>query len=272
MSIWGFSAKLKKEIAMVDRIPKVIVPEKERKKRIYFSKKSCGLVLFFIIIILILYVLFFSSIFKVKNVEVRGNNLVNGDNIKKLVEFSLGRENNIFLFDDTNLEKIIKENFSLIQELSIQKGLPDTLRILIIERHPVIFWESGGKRYYVDNNGYAYMEAPTDAKDEIVVVYDKQNLPINPGQKVVSKNFISFLEAIRKNMKNIAGLDYDKFEVYETTFDLSVLTKNGFVVFFDTLKSPEEGLDNLRRVILHLQGKKPKAYIDLRVEGWAYYK
>ena len=30
--------------------------------------------------------------------------------------------------------------------------------------------------------------------------------------------------------------------------------------------------DDLRRVLAHLNGSKPKEYIDLRVEGWAYYK
>lgn len=258
---------------MVDRIPKIIVPDKEKKERNFqLTKKSCGLILFFIIIILILYILFFSSVFKVKNIEVKGDNLVEGEKVKKLVEFALGNENNILLFDDTSLESTIKENFSLIQSLSIQKGVPDTLRILIIERKPIIFWETIGKRYYVDGVGFAYMEAPADAKESIITVYDAQNLPVDLGQKVVSRNFISFLDSIKINFKNITGLDYERFEVYETTFDLRVLTKSGFSVFFDTIRSPEEGLDDLRRVMLHLQGKKPREYIDLRVQGWAYYK
>jgi len=258
---------------MVEKIPKIIVPSKgEKKNSIKLSKKSCGLILFFLIIILVLYLLFFSSVFKVKNVEIKGDNLIEGEKVKKLVEFALGNENNILLFDDSSLEDTIKENFSLIQSLTIQKGLPDTLRILIIEKNPVVFWEASGKRYYVDSSGFAYMEARADAKDAIITVYDQQNLPVEPGQRVVSKNFISFLEQVKTNFKKITGLNYDRFEVYETTFDLVVLTKNGFKVFFDTNRSPEEGLDDLRRVILHLQGKKPKEYIDLRVEGWAYYK
>jgi len=257
---------------MVQRIPKIIIAEDEKKRDFHFNKKIFYLILIFIILMFLVYGIFFSSFFKVKNIDLKGTNLVEGEKVKKVVEFALNDQNNIFLYDSSMITKKIKENFPLISEVQIQKGIPDTIRVLVVERKPVIVWQTGEKKYLVDKEGFSYLEADSNNSKDLPVIIDSQNIPIKLSDKVASRNFIDFLRETIEKFTPRTGLKISELKINDTTFDLVVVTSDGFVVLFDTTRSSETELDDLHRVMSHLNGAKPKEYIDLRVEGWAYYK
>ena len=256
----------------MDRLPKIIVPEDEKKQEFHFNKKIFYLILIIIAVLFIIYGLFFSSFFEVKNIDLKGTNLVDGDQLKKVITYALNEEDNIFLYQSSDISAKIKDNFPLVSEVSIQKGLPDTIRVIIIERQPVIIWQTADKKYLVDKEGYGYLEADANNAKDLPVIIDRQNLPLELSDKVASRNFIDFVRETIEKFEARSMLNIKELRINETTFDLEVLTNEGFVVLFDTTRSVETELDDLRRVMAHLNGVKPKEYIDLRVEGWAYYK
>ncbi|MCX6811333.1 MAG: FtsQ-type POTRA domain-containing protein [Candidatus Berkelbacteria bacterium] len=257
---------------MVERIPKIIVPAEEKKPGFRFSLKTFYLILIIVAIILIAYGLFFSSFFKVKNIDLKGANLVDGEKVKKVVMFAINEESNIFLYNSKYITDKIKENFPLISEVQIQKGIPDTIRVLIIERKPVIVWQTADKKYLVDKDGYAYLEADANNSKDLPIVIDSQNIPVKLSTRIASRNFLDFVREMIDKFTPRTKLKIKELRINETTFDLKVLTTDGYAVYFDTTRSAETELDDLRRVLAHLNGSKPKEYIDLRVEGWAYYK
>lgn len=257
---------------MVERIPKIIPVKEEKKSEFHFSKKAFYVILIVIIIIFLIYGLFFSSFFKVKNIDLKGANLVDGEKVKKVVMFALNEQNNIFLYNSADIADKIKENFPLISEVQIQKGIPDTIRILVIERKPVIVWQTGNFKYLVDKDGLSYLEADANNSKDLTVIIDSQNLPVKLSDKVASRNFIEFVRETTEKFTARSNLKIKELKINDTTFDLYAVTNDGFAVIFDTTRSCENQLDDLRRVMVHLNGAKPKEYIDLRVEGWAYYK
>ncbi|TSC92203.1 MAG: cell division protein FtsQ [Candidatus Berkelbacteria bacterium Licking1014_96] len=257
---------------MVERIPKIIVPAEEKKPSFRFSWRIFYLILIIMAILFLIYGLFFSSFFKVKNIDLKGANLVDGDQLKKVITYALNEEDNIFLYRSADISAKIKENFPLVSEVNIQKGLPDTIRVIIIERQPVIVWQTADKKYLVDKEGYAYLEADANNAKDLPVIIDSANLPVVLSKKVASKNFLDFIKEIIEKFTPRSNLKIKELRIRDTTFDLDVLTTDGFIVLFDTTRSAETELDDLRRVMNHLNGAKPKEYIDLRVEGWAYYK
>lgn len=257
---------------MVQRIPKIITVKEEKKSNFHFSKRYFWIILIVVVLIFLIYGLFFSSFFKIKNVDVKGANLVDGEKVKKVVMFALNEQSNIFLYDSNNIAEKINQNFPLISEVQIQKGIPDTIRILLIERKPVIVWQAGTSKYLVDKDGYAYLEADANNSKDLATLIDSQNLPIKLSDKIASRNFIEFTLEIIEKFRPRSNLTIKEIRINDTTFDLYVVTEDGFAVIFDTTRSAETQLDDLRRVMVHLNGAKPKEYIDLRIEGWAYYK
>lgn len=257
---------------MIQKIPKIIVPEEGKKSTFRFSLRTFYFVLIVIIIIFVLYGLFFSSFFKVKNIDVKGANLIDGEKVKKVVIFALNEEPNIFLYNSKNIEDKIKENFPLISEVHIQKGIPDTMRIMIFERKPVVVWQTGNKKYLVDKDGVAYLEADANNSKDLPIIVDSQNIPVRVSSKILSRMFLDFIRAMVEKFTPRSNLKIKEIKISETTFDLTIVTTEGYAIYFDTTRDVETELDDLRRVLNHLQGTKPKEYIDLRVEGWAYYK
>src|SRR3972149_9339523 len=183
----------------MQRLPKIIKIEEEKKAEFRFNKKFFYLILIFIAVIFITYGLFFSSFFEVKNIDLKGTNLVDGDKVKKVITYALNEEDNVFLYHSSNIAAKIRENFPLIAEVKIQKGIPDTIRVIVEERKPAVVWQSGDKKYLVDKDGYAYLEADANNSKDLPVVIDSKNLPVQMSDKVVSSKFIDFfLEIVGK--------------------------------------------------------------------------
>jgi hypothetical protein len=102
-------------------------------------------------------------------------------------------------------------------------------------------------------------------------VIDKKNFSVSPGKKLVSPNFIAFIVNINQGFFNAVNIKPLDFEVDETTFDVVLRTEAGFYVKLNSLRSSKKQLENLKLVLVN---KRPeiKEYVDIRIDGWAYYK
>lgn len=219
---------------------------------------------FYILLIgILIYAVFFSSIFKVKNVEIQN---VKSVEISDYLKRTLIGKNILLLRTGAYLDKLT-EQFPVLQEAEIVRGLPSTIKISISERRQVLIWCSD-KCYEIDSNGYAYqaIERPLDR----VAVIDKMGTPFKIGEKVVAKEFINFfistLDSIEAN-----GLKVSEAEVGETTFKVDFKTTEGWKIILDPTESLKNQMSALKQV-LEKNRADIKEYVDLRVEGLAYIK
>ena len=102
-------------------------------------------------------------------------------------------------------------------------------------------------------------------------VSDQKNLEVKIGDQIVSSSFISFAKNISDKFFEYTNIKISGFQVPETTFDLYVYTEAGFYVKFDTTRSADRQLSDLKNIIITYRDSIHE-YVDVRINGWAYYK
>lgn len=215
------------------------------------------------------YIIYLSPVFKVKEVVISGNEYVtNGD---VLISAPLG--SNIFKLKTVEVENNIKSRLPAIKEVKVYKGIPNALKIVVEEHKGALTWQSGINYYLVSESGIVYRDITSDLTTYVDYpkVNDNRSLPVKISSRIVSRTFIEFVQRIHSQVKTEANLDPDYFVIDETTVDVVLLTKNGLHIKFDSLRSADKQLSDLKLVLMEKR-QEISEYIDLRVNGWAYYK
>lgn len=217
----------------------------------------------------LVYVTFFSNIFSIKEVIVSGNSSIPSEEITKYSPLG----NNILFEKTIQMEDNILKNIPEINNVKIYKGIPNALKIIVEENSPVMIWVSESKKYLINDSGYAYkgISDSDTIPENLPVVYDNKNVKFTIPCRITTQKYVTFVNFINDNIKNETNIDPDTFFVEETTVDLNLKTKNGYFIKFDTLRSPEQQIKNLKLVLIDKKNDI-KEYVDLRVNGWAYYK
>ncbi len=236
-------------------------------KFVFFIGLISGLIYFFI----------YSNFFNISKLIIEETNFVDRDEIEEIAYQHLTKENkNIWQFDGYQLEKEIKNTFPLVGEVIIQKGVPDTLRIKIKEREPALIWDSGEKKYLIDQEGFAfsklvdYQEKKEQFLADLLTVNDKSQLPVEVGQKLVSSHWVDFIGAIDNKLIEDLKLPAQEYFITETAFDLNVVSPRGRILV-DTNRSAEEQISALEIALENIDQENFE-YVDLRISGWVYYQ
>ena len=215
------------------------------------------------------YLFFLSNVFTIKAIFVEGEKQVQKDDIKKIAEGFLGQDTNIFLFRTGKVREKILSQIPEISDLRIYRGLPNALKIIVVEREGVLIWETGGESYVVDEQGTAFKKA--EGKEDLPKIIDANNVPIRVGDKILTTQFSEFARVIARDFKSKTGLGIKSLEIIESTFELHIVTEKGFKILFDTSRPADIQLEVLAKILPKISDQV-KEYIDLRVEGWAYYR
>lgn len=213
-----------------------------------------------------LYFIFVSPLFKLKQILVEGNKSIPVEDIEK--HFDLGA--NVLLFSTKNAENGLIDTYPQIQNVQIFKGIPDAVKVVIYEKEFKAVWETKGIKYYLSSHGEITKQVGED-KTDLPLIIDKQNFSVKPNEQIVSPNFIAFITNISENLNKEAGINPNHYEVTETTFDVNLYTDAGFYVKLNSLRSSKKQLENLKKVLTEKRADIHE-YVDLRIDGWAYYK
>lgn len=245
---------------------------------LFFSGIMGGLVYFFV----------FSQFFKVNEIIVKGNRHIAAaslieisDNFLMSPKFLFLKNDNINFIDVKDIGQKIQNEFYRIDSISIKKNYPNKLVLNVKEREVAEILCSGeeaGSDYFncflIDKNGLAFEKAADSKGFLILRILDKRGTKIEIGQKVLNTELIEFTKQITNNFKKAANYNI-KLLVLEhpAQRELSVLIDD-WKIIFDVAGDPEKQLLVLKEV-LEKEVKENMAnldYIDLRVEGRAYYK
>lgn len=239
------------------------IKQREKKPKLKISLLP---VIYLILLLAFTYFLFFSDYFKIKDVMVEGNQLVAKENILKEVPSN----SNIFRLSVSKIIDNILENNTEIKNAQVYRGIPNALKIVVLEYDNKLIWESGGQKYLMSAQGRV-TKSIGDEQYNYPRVIDSKNIAVRPGDEIVSPSFVSFVLNINSHCFETTNLTPLYYQVPETTFDLYMYTDAGYYIKLNTLRSSAKQLDNLKKVLV---SKKPeiKEYVDLRVDGLAYYK
>lgn len=247
------------------RSPKIYQTTPVIRKGIYISPKLIFAVLILAAVGYLIYFVFLGNFFRIKEIIIEGT-----ASEESKTEINQLKNKNILLFGSKKIEKRVTDNEPGIFSIAVLRGIPDTLRIKIQDREAKMVWESQGKTFLVDEIGVVFIRPSVSIKG-LPYVIDTANLPVQEGQQVTGKNFISFVKELKEDFVSKTGLDISKMQIGESTFNLEVFTSAGFKVIFDTTREAGTQLEALA-IILRDHRDKIKEYADVRVEGWGYYK
>lgn len=266
-----------------------IKPKKSILKKLWFWIA----ILIIIVLLTIVYFLFFYSKFEVKNILISGNEKISTEELQKiifensntgLVNFGIIKifSKSIFLVNKNSLKQKILKEFPVIEKLTVDKNLPQTIKLGVVERKPVGIYcsksESEEECFLIDNNGVAFEVYLFDASGFFIVrqMFDSfSDREIFTGKEVIQKNMIEAIILIEKELKD--NLNIEMKEAFLTSpTRLNVKTGGEWDIYFNL----ESDIDiNLQITQLRAlfkggvfqagDGMDALKYIDLRIKDRA---
>ena len=253
------------------RQPKLYgVPKQKKEWNLpRLNLKTIRFIIWATVLIIATYIVGFSPFFQVSDIMVEGNELITDEQIIEAVPSDL----NIIFLSRNSLSEQIKTELPELKEVLIIKGIPNALKISVLEFNKALIWKTQEKYYLVSNRGQVYKDITSEVTDfpDIPVVEDLNNLEITKNQKILSSSFIAFVTNIYGSVEETINVKPGHFTVYETTVDVILQTNAGFSIKFDSLRASSKQLDDLKTVVVEKRDEIHE-YVDLRVDGWAYYK
>jgi hypothetical protein len=270
----------------------------EQEKKRPASKLKIGILaaVFLILVAGAVYLVVYSPVFRIKNIEITGNKEVDKDEIINVFKDIIGRQsklltsvlktNNILLWgDNENLYQEVKSSIPKISEVSLKKDYFNrSIKISIKEREKFGVWCAGEAAatsseqsavkdcFWFDNNGVIFAEAPTVEGNLINKVDDYAGRSLKPGDVVLSEKFFvnlakifGVLEKSDMKIKSLKLYDLGLQEVF-TNPEIVSLPSVYFSLRFDP-KFALPAIESMKKIGLSKIG-----YIDLRVENRVYYK
>lgn len=224
----------------------------------------------------IFYVVFISSLFQVSNPDVQGPNNALSQSLSKEVNNYLNSRllaKNWLFLNQQDLKGYLQKTFTGQETITVSKKFPNHLSVVTDEQKPGLIWKTGSRTYILSTSGRVISEQQKADNSALPQVIDSTNLPVEVGSRVAARDFVNFVGKVGEFMKaNQIGVE--KMYVLDTTSELYVKTQAGYDIKFSTNQSPDSATRSLKATLdlINQQNKKPSSYIDLRVEGRAFYK
>ena len=246
------------------------------RRRVFRSRRERWLRRLLVIVPLLLAVvfglhtLFTAPYFDVQQITITGTR--SGQLIAAIERLHLTGVN-IFLAD-TSADAASVKTLPPIADASVTRTLPNTLRVQVVERQPVLIWQVGATLYSVDAGGAIIGQV--QQADGLPVIRDEHSLdqhghPLAPGGKIDPK-IIQMARQLLEQVPTASGI---------TSFTLRDTLLYGIVLFSaEGWQARFGGPDNLHNKINELtaivqlvrQQGEQLALIDLRFGNYPYYR
>ncbi len=245
-------------------------PTKRAVTRPKMSPLQIRLLILLVVVLVVIYAIWHS--FAITNFTVSG--IDRGDKVYSevdtLVFHSLGQGNELTI-DTVALASKLQQTDPRLRNVNVVRQWPHGLNISAQLKQPSLGWSSDGAFYVLDKDGTVIGQLP--AGSNLPLVTDDSNLPVTLGKVVAPTEFIEYVTALvpqlRANGVTVKGID-----IKDTTFDLYVTTGQGYQLIFDTPRTVDSEIADYKVVMQTLakQHATPSKYIDLRIQGRAYWQ
>ncbi len=196
---------------------------------------------------------------------------------KKIQDYLAGHffERTRFSINTAALTRYLQDNgcpeVASVSSLTRYDGFGKTAFTLTM-RDPVVSWQTGGSRLYVDDQGYAFTRNyyPTPA----VEVVDQTGIQASNNQVLASNRFLGYIGKVIGRIKE-QGFTVSKVILPANTTRQLLISLNGvgYPIKFSIDRAAAEQVEDAVRAVQYLSshGINPE-YLDVRVSGRAFYK
>ena len=154
--------------------------------------------------------------FKIENVLITGTQNLSNNYIKDIIE--IYKDGSIFNIDLSSIYNKIKQN-SWVKEVSIERILPNIIKIKIIENEPIAIWQNKKDNKLITANGDIIFDGNVNDF--------KNDFPIIKGKKSV-ENIFSILKILKTNQnfsKNIWSLTFINERRWDLHFNQGLVVR-----------------------------------------------
>ena len=154
--------------------------------------------------------------FKIENVLITGTLNLSEDYIKDIIE--IYNDGSIFNIDLSSIYNNIKKN-SWVKEVSIERILPNIIKIKIIENQPIAIWQNKKDNKLIAANGHIIFDGNVNDF--------KNDFPIIKGKKS-EENIFSILKILETNQnfsKNIWSLTFINERRWDLHFNQGLVVR-----------------------------------------------
>jgi len=251
---------------------------RDREKRQH-RWRVFGLGLLIVIIIGLIYLLFFSPIFQIKNVQVIGLEKIKPENIDNLMnEYRAERRwlvltnNNLLLFNSEELKSRIKQKY-FFEKLEIKKKMPATIVIELKEKISAVDWLANNLCYHLDMSGMAIEYC--DGASPNMAIKDMLNKGVVVGEPAIDRESLVYIVELAEQFGMLMNERLKLVRIEKTENLLDFMPENGPVVRFNSNLTQTEQILRLNTLISQTDVGKTLGnmkYIDLRFGEKIYYQ
>lgn len=246
------------------------------------SRLKIGLISSGVLAVALFYLLFYSPLFIIKNVEIKGLTRINSTDINNLVFSQSGewrwlifKQNNLFVFSKKDLEAKIQTNYNFA-EVKATKKIPNTIILNISERSCALILENPDSScYFIDPEGYLIKElgVQTADRNKLPIVSDERGLTSDGNKIDLDRQYLDFMLELYQKISTSTDLKIDKFIIDKNPDTLRVNLKEGPFLLFSIKETQEKQLNKL--IVLRKEKLKDTfkniKYFDLRFGDKVYY-
>lgn len=179
----------------------------------------------------------------------------------------------------TQINTSIESGHPEIEYASISAPLIGSKPTVYIQlQRPILIYNNSLGSYVVDANGVIIAQSSSFSTNQLSAfnsVDSSINNQLRPGQQVLTQQNVSFIETVAQALK-IKNIPVSKMVLTPAAAELDVYIQGQpyFVKFniYQTDALQQVGTYLATLATLKQQGKTPTQYIDVRVDGRAYYK
>jgi len=235
-----------------------------------------------VLVIALFFYLLYSSIFRIKNVEIIGTGEMDKGEIQKISwetindgVFVFLPKNSIIFFNEKKLNEKLNKNY-FFDFLSIKKDYPDKIIIDFKEKQKSFIWIEDEKYFNADKGGFIIKEiSPIDISDlSFPIIENKSKNKIENNTIKIDNAKISFSLELFEKFKNLTELKVEKFVLDDNQDVVKIKLINGPYLYFGKNLEIEKQINKLT-TIKEAKLKSnffEKEYIDLSFGDSVYYR
>ncbi len=221
--------------------------------------------------------IFFTDTFTVRAITVLDAREHTAQAVQTILQEKVG--SNMFWLQTPVLEQKILLSVPQVRDVRIVRTLPDTLKVVVQEKQPVLLLLSQKKYYFIDSDGIAYEEARLETLPGTVLPIVKNNDEggeLTLGNPVVDQRFIGFVQYVQQRLPEIVGAQVVETRIpslaaREVHFHLD----NNWEIRLDITREAAGQIAILKKLLettIPEDKKSQIEYIDLRIPQRVYYK
>jgi len=228
--------------------------------------------------------------FSVNNVSIKTTVSI-PDNLKsQYSNFLLSSVSNHSIFNQSwslskqEVEDEIKSKYPEVQaaELKSFNPMSTSMKATLQFRKPAFLWQDVSRQQrFVDDRGVLFSNNYSDAKlKDLIIIQDDSGLVLDSGNTAVGRTTAKIIGELPSKLTTVKVVGskktgIDKVVIPKSTRELRVYPKGaGYFVKITTSRGVEDQIKELDSLMKYLAGKKiiPSQYVDVRLEGKAFYK